>query len=54
MAESELEIKLKRQIERNEGSGEINDKNIKIFNPYTEFQELTRKDIINFEKEFKK
>ena len=54
MAENELAAKLKRQCERNEGTNENFHPNMKVFNPYTEFKELTRKEILNLEKQFKK
>ena len=54
MAENELAAKLKRQVERNEGGNENFHPSMKVFNPYTEFKELTRKDILNLEKQFKK
>ena len=52
MADNELAEKLKKQSERNEELTE--NATIKIFNPFTEFKELTRKDILNFQKQFKK
>lgn len=55
MAESELALKLQRQIERNDEEKNENFNPImKVFNPYTEFKELSRKDIQNLEKTFKK
>lgn len=65
MADSELAMKLQRQIIRNESntalngsSGSDGDENqmpsMKVFNPYTEFKEFTRKDIQNLEKTFRK
>lgn len=54
MEENELADKLKRQCERNEGTNENFHPSMKVFNPYTEFKELTRKDILNLEKQFKK
>jgi hypothetical protein len=54
MEENELADKLKRQCERNEGTNDNFIPSMKIFNPYTEFKELTRKEITNYEKQFKK
>ncbi len=65
MADSELAMKLQRQIIRNESNTALNgssssdgDENqipsMKVFNPYPEFKEFTRKDIQNLEKTFKK
>ena len=58
MADPELAIKLQKQINRNESSVHIHNENIlpsmKVFNPYTEFKEFSRKEIQNLEKTFKK
>jgi len=68
MAESELAIKLQKQIESatslNSSGGESNtsikahDENLmpsmRVFNPYTEFKEFSRKEIQSLEKTFKK
>lgn len=70
MADNELAIKLQKQIIRNESATSLNsshsttslqqqgDENqmpsMKVFNPYTEFKEFTRKDIQSLEKTFKK
>ena len=65
MADSELAQKLQKQIIRNESTASLNgstcftsDENqmpsMRVFNPYTEFKEFTRKDIQNLEKTFKK
>ena len=54
MAENELAEKLKRQCDRNEGNNENFSPTMKVFNPYTEFKELTRKEILNYEKQFKR
>lgn len=71
MAESELAIKLQKQIIRNESATSLNssggesnssikahDENLmpsmRVFNPYTEFKEFSRKEIQSLEKTFKK
>jgi hypothetical protein len=53
MADSELAAKLQKQIARNEGDENVQP-SMKVFNPYTDFKELTRRDIQNLEKTFKK
>ena len=53
MADNELAAKLQKQISRNEGD-ENTVPSMKVFNPYTEFKEFTRKEILNLEKTFKK
>ncbi len=56
MADNELAVKLQKQISRNELSAD-NSENVqpfmKVFNPYTEFKEFTRKEIQDLEKKFK-
>ena len=55
MADNELAIKLQKQISRNELTGNENiQPYMKVFNPYTEFKEFTRKEIQDLEKQFKK
>ncbi|XP_020787368.2 EF-hand domain-containing protein D2 [Boleophthalmus pectinirostris] len=50
-ADSELGAKLQRRGELNEGRGEVHMS--KVFNPYTEFKEFSRKQIKDMEKMFK-
>ncbi|KAL7828628.1 hypothetical protein SRHO_G00322620 [Serrasalmus rhombeus] len=52
-ADSELEAKLMRRGELNEGVGEHQQPSMKVFNPYTEFKEFSRKQIKDMEKMFK-
>jgi EF-hand domain-containing family member D2 len=58
MVDNELAAKLYKQIIRNESDRETQEEVyqpcMKVFNPYTEFKEFTRKDIQNLEKQFKK
>lgn len=55
MADNELAMKLQKQISRNELTGVENvQPYMKVFNPYTEFKEFTRKEIQDLEKQFKK
>ncbi|KAJ8367931.1 hypothetical protein SKAU_G00079590 [Synaphobranchus kaupii] len=51
-ATSELTAKLTRRLDINEGNTEP--KQAKIFNPYTEFKEFSRKQIKDMEKMFKR
>ncbi|KAI1893990.1 hypothetical protein AGOR_G00129390 [Albula goreensis] len=51
-ATSELTAKLTRRLDINEGNAEP--KQAKIFNPYTEFKEFSRKQIKDMEKMFKR
>ncbi|RNA06781.1 EF-hand domain-containing D2 [Brachionus plicatilis] len=53
MADCELAAKLEKQMARNEGDENIQPC-MKVFNPYTEFKEFSRKDIQSLEKTFKK
>lgn len=53
MADSELAAKLQKQIARNESDENVQP-SMKVFNPYTEFKEFSRKEIQNLEKTFKK
>lgn len=54
MADNELTMKLQKQISRNELRGDENiQPYMKVFNPYTEFKEFTRKEIQDLEKKFK-
>eukprot|EP00061_Rhincodon_typus_P015601 g43370.t1 len=50
-ASTELSVILSRRLDINEGTKEP--KQIKVFNPYTEFKEFTRKQIKEMEKMFK-
>lgn len=52
-ADSELGAKLLRRGELNEGQGEPSQPSMKVFNPYTEFKEFSRKQIKDMEKMFK-
>ncbi|KAF5901495.1 EF-hand domain-containing protein D2, partial [Clarias magur] len=52
-ADSELGAKLQRRGELNEGVGEPQQHSMKVFNPYTEFKEFSRKQIKDMEKMFK-
>ncbi|XP_053279817.1 EF-hand domain-containing protein D2 [Pleuronectes platessa] len=52
-ADSELGAKLSRRGELNEGQGEHCQPSMKVFNPYTEFKEFSRKQIKDMEKMFK-
>jgi hypothetical protein len=56
MATEELAAKLQKQISRNERSDcdENVQPSMKVFNPYTEYKEFTRKEIQNLERAFKK
>ncbi|XP_043557913.1 EF-hand domain-containing protein D1 [Chiloscyllium plagiosum] len=49
--DTELSVILSRRLDINEGTKEP--KQIKVFNPYTEFKEFTRKQIKEMEKMFK-
>lgn len=53
MADNELAAKLQKQKARNEGDENLMP-SMKVFNPYTEFKEFTRKEIQSLEKTFKK
>lgn len=52
MADNELTAKLQKQIARNDGNENIMP-TMKVFNPYTEFKEFSRKQIQSLEKTFK-
>lgn len=52
-AGNELSAKLQRRTELNEGVGEHQQPSMKVFNPYTEFKEFSRKQIKDMEKMFK-
>lgn len=52
-ADSELGAKLLRRGELNEEQGEHCQPSMKVFNPYTEFKEFSRKQIKDMEKMFK-
>ncbi|XP_048836189.1 EF-hand domain-containing protein D1 [Brienomyrus brachyistius] len=51
-ATTELTLKLSRRLDINEGNTEP--KQVKVFNPYTEFKEFSRKQIKDMEKMFKR
>lgn len=53
MADLELSAILDRRQKINEGEQQT-DQKFRVFNPYTEFHEFTRKEIKDFEKTFKK
>lgn len=52
-ADSELGAKLMRRGELNDGVGEHHQPSMKVFNPYTEFKEFSRKQIKDMERMFK-
>lgn len=52
-ADSELGAKLLRRGELNDGLGEHCQLSARVFNPYTEFKEFSRKQIKDMEKMFK-
>ncbi|XP_024149664.1 EF-hand domain-containing protein D2 [Oryzias melastigma] len=52
-ADSELGALLQRRGELNEGHGEAQQPSMRVFNPYTEFKEFSRKQIKDMEKMFK-
>lgn len=52
-ADSELGAKLQRRGELNDGVGEHQQPSMRVFNPYTEFKEFSRKQIKDMEKMFK-
>ncbi|XP_066500189.1 EF-hand domain-containing protein D2 [Hoplias malabaricus] len=52
-ADSELEAKLVRRGELNDGLRDQQQPSMKVFNPYTEFKEFSRKQIKDMEKMFK-
>ncbi|XP_071373231.1 EF-hand domain-containing protein D2 isoform X1 [Centroberyx affinis] len=52
-ADSELGAKLQRRGELNDGLAEHHQPSMKVFNPYTEFKEFSRKQIKDMEKIFK-
>lgn len=54
MADNELAAKLQKQIARNDGTDENLMPSMKVFNPYTDFKEFTRKEIQSLERTFKK
>lgn len=53
MADTELAAKLQKQIMRNDGDENVMP-SMRVFNPYTEFKEFTRREIQSLEKTFKK
>lgn len=52
-ADEELSAKLLRRADLNQGIGEPQSPSRRIFNPYTEFKEFSRKQIKDMEKMFK-
>ncbi|KAM6977506.1 EF-hand domain-containing protein D2 [Aplochiton taeniatus] len=52
-ADTELGAKLMRRGELNDGVGDHHQPSMKVFNPYTEFKEFSRKQIKDMEKMFK-
>lgn len=52
-ADSELGAKLLRRTDINDGVAEHQQPSKKVFNPYTEFKEFSRKQIKDMEKMFK-
>jgi len=52
-AENELAVKLQKQIVRNESDAENVQPVMRVFNPYTDFKEFSRKEIQSLEKTFK-
>lgn len=52
-ADPELGAKLERRGQLNQGQGEHVQPSMKVFNPYTEFKEFSRKQIKDMEKMFK-
>jgi hypothetical protein len=54
MADNELLTKLQKQVARNESEATENfQPSMKVFNPYTDFKEFSRKEIQNLENQFK-
>ena len=54
MATDELAQKLARRDLINEGEVAADPNRVKVFNPYTEYKEFSRKQIKEYEKMFKK
>lgn len=52
-ADDELSAKLLRRADLNQGIGEPQSPSRRVFNPYTEFKEFSRKQIKDMEKMFK-
>lgn len=52
-ADEELSAKLLRRADLNQGIGEPQSPSRRVFNPYTEFKEFSRKQIKDMEKMFK-
>lgn len=52
-ADGELSAKLLRRADLNQGIGEPQSPSRRVFNPYTEFKEFSRKQIKDMEKMFK-
>ncbi|XP_030041983.1 EF-hand domain-containing protein D2 [Microcaecilia unicolor] len=53
-ADSELSAKLQRRCDLNEGVGDQQQPSLRVFNPYTEFKEFSRKQIKDMEQMFKR
>ncbi|XP_051895472.1 EF-hand domain-containing protein D2 [Pristis pectinata] len=53
-ADNELSAKLARRGELNEGSAEPQQRSLRVFNPYTEFKEFSRKQIRDMEGMFRR
>ncbi|XP_069775041.1 EF-hand domain-containing protein D2 [Narcine bancroftii] len=53
-ADNELSAKLARRGELNEGSAEPQQRSLRVFNPYTEFKEFSRKQIRDLESIFRR
>ncbi|XP_059807863.1 EF-hand domain-containing protein D2 [Hypanus sabinus] len=53
-ADNELSAKLARRGELNEGSAEPQQRSLRVFNPYTEFKEFSRKQIRDMEVMFRR
>lgn len=57
MADNELAAKLQKQIARNDVTSAADENlmpSMRVFNPYTDFKEFSRREIQNLEKAFKK
>eukprot|EP00061_Rhincodon_typus_P001242 g14154.t1 len=52
-ADNELSAKLLRRGELNDGSAEPQQPSLRVFNPYTEFKEFSRKQIRDMESMFR-
>lgn len=57
MADTELAAKLQKQIARNNDEMRCDENfmpSMRVFNPYTEFKEFSRREVQSLEKTFKK